>query len=103
MSNSLTERVTALERVIAQQQELLNKIIAISDIENFVNTSKASKALGISVVTIRDRIKHAKAFPKESKYKQGIHWKQVQTTARADGKEPSYRYLVNISEWEKVS
>lgn len=103
MSTSLNERVAALERMIAQQQEILNKMIAISDIDNFVNTSKASKALGISVATIRDRIKHAKAFPKESKYKQGIHWKQVETTARTDGKDPGYRYLINISEWEKVS
>lgn len=101
MSTSLAERVATLERTIARQQELIERIIAVSKVEGFVPASKAAVALNLNVATIRERIKHAKAFPKESPYKEGIHWKQVNTTPNF-GKEPSYRYLVNISEWSQV-
>ncbi|MEG3437671.1 hypothetical protein V0288_11125 [Pannus brasiliensis CCIBt3594] len=103
MSTSLTERISTLEQKIARQDKTIARILATVKLKEFVPVAQAAETFNISVATLRDRIKHAKAFPKESPYKEGIHWKQVQTTARADGKEPSYRYYVNIEEWEKIS
>lgn len=92
---TLTNRIEAIERKIAEQQRILDAMTETRQIREFTPLSQAAIALNISNAWLRIKIKDAKAFPKESPYKEGIHWKQV---CRGD----SYRYLINVREWEKI-
>ena len=95
MPSSLTSRIEAIERIIAEQQRRLDAITENREIREFIPLSHAALILNLSNEWLRIKIKDAKAFPKESPYKEGIHWKQVQ---RGD----SYRYLINLREWGKL-
>ena len=92
---TLIDRIEAIERKIAQQQQILDKITELQDISDFIPVSEAATVLRLTGVWLRTKIREAKAFPGESPYKEGIHWKQVQ---RGD----SFRYLINIREWGKL-
>jgi hypothetical protein len=92
---SLTDRLEAIERAIAEQQRIIDLMVENQEVREFVPLSQAAVALSLSNEWLRIKIKDAKAFPRESPYKEGIHWKQVQ---RGD----SYRYLINIREWGKL-
>lgn len=92
---TLTNRIEAIERKIAEQQRILDAMTETREIREFMPLSQAATALNISNEWLRIKIKDAKAFPRESPYKEGIHWKQVR---RGD----SYRYLINIREWGKI-
>ena len=92
---TLIDRIEAIERAIAEQRRIIDRMIETQTVREFAPLSQAAVALGLSNEWLRIKIKDAKAFPKESPYKEGIHWKQVQ---RGD----SYRYLINIREWGKL-
>jgi len=92
---SLAQRVEALERIVATQSQILQKIQQIQTIEDFVPISIAVRSLNVSASSLRQKINDARAFPKESPYKEGIHWKR-----NSCGK--NYRYLINIREWGRI-
>ena len=95
MTISLSSRIEALERTIAEQQRKLDAITENREIREFIPLSQAATALNLSKEWLRIKIKDAKTFSKDSPYKEGIHWKQVR---RGD----SYRYLINVREWGKL-
>lgn len=97
------QKIEALEqdvRALKLKIEQLYKRINVSD---FVPASKAAEELGCSTKTLYEHIKHAKAFPKESKYQEGVHWKQRETPSKTPGKtEPTIRYFINVTKWSEV-
>lgn len=92
---SLMERIEALERTVAKQSQMLQKMEQVQKFEEFVPISTATQLLSRSATSLRQKINEARAFPKESPYKEGIHWKKNSCGTK-------YRYLINVREWGKL-
>jgi predicted DNA-binding transcriptional regulator AlpA len=99
---NLAQRVTTLERDYKALEAELKDIRQFVPISQFISVSKAASVLDISTKTLYERIKHAKAFPRESPYKEGIHWKQHEIASKVPGKDPTIRYRVNPVAWRKA-
>jgi predicted DNA-binding transcriptional regulator AlpA len=99
--NSLQDRITALERQNAELKQELKQIKDFLQVGQFIKPLEASKILGISTHTIYNRIKHCKAFPNKSKFKEGVHWIQKNFPSAEEG-EVTIRYYVNPTEWQKA-
>jgi hypothetical protein len=77
-----------LNRLEGEVSELRALIGASAE---WVSVSRASELLGIGSHTLRRRIRDAIAFPRQSPYKRGCHW-------RYDGG----MYQVNWRKWKEV-
>jgi predicted DNA-binding transcriptional regulator AlpA len=97
---ALINRIEELEREVKLLKTFMEENVKVSQ---FLPVSKAALVLGVCTATIYDRIKHAKAFPKESLFKRGIHWEEYEIASKTPGKDPSIRYRVNPVEWRKIS
>ena len=98
MPTSLANRVKELEN----QVKVLFSLISKEDSPDFIPTTKAAEVLGLHPSTLKRHIKHSKAFPKESPYKENIHWQQYQIFPFDSTKTPIARYRINPTAWRGV-
>jgi hypothetical protein len=99
MLTSLTNRVEELEN---QVKVLFSLISKEADSPAFIPTTKAALELGVHPDTLKRHIKYSKAFPKESPYKEGIHWEEYQIFPLDPEKKPIARYQINPTAWREV-
>jgi hypothetical protein len=99
MPTSLTNRVEELEN---QVKVLFSLIPKEEDSPAFIPTTKAAEVLGLHPDTLKRHIKHSKAFPSASPYKEGIHWEQYQIFPLDPSKKSIARYRINPTAWREV-
>jgi hypothetical protein len=97
MSASLANRVEELEN----QVKVLFSLIPKEDSPDFSPTTKAAAVLGLHPDTLKRQIKRSKAFPKESPFKEGVHWEEYAMFSPDTNKKRT-RYRINPTAWREV-
>jgi predicted DNA-binding transcriptional regulator AlpA len=95
-SQALEIRVKELEE---QMKALASQVFSQQD--KFLPTPQAAKLLGVTRITLIRQIKRAKAFPKESPFKNGVHWEEYAMFS-PNSSQKQIRYRINPVAWREV-
>jgi predicted DNA-binding transcriptional regulator AlpA len=96
MTQTLEVRVKELEK---QVKALASQLSSQQD--EFIPTPQAAKLLGVNRITLIRQIKRSQAFPKESPFKEGVHWEQYAMFSPHSAKS-RIRYRINPTAWRQV-
>jgi hypothetical protein len=83
-------KIEELELRITKLESIINHVLFQRN-EGWTKLTDAAIELGVCAQTLRRKIAEAKAFPKNSPYKHGVHWRGDKT------------YQIHVHRWSNVT